>query len=463
MRRRESCRGFWRRWVMSEIQRAATESNVSEGAAGYDVTTAFSREGDADLPRAWQRTDLASLGEYINGFAFNQAHWADSGLPIVRIAQITGSQGIVDRFPGALPDTYRLSDGDLIFSWSGTLAVVSWQGGPAWLNQHLFKVVPRGGIDRGFLYHLLQASVAEMDKRTHGSTMKHIKRGELREFRLVIPNGSTEQATIARVLDTLDTTIRQTEAIIAKLKQVKQGLLHDLLTRGIDANGELRPPQSQAPHLYKQSSLGWISREWEVRELRDEAEVIDPQPDHRTPKEQSDGAPYIGIGDVSESGDIDLTSCRKVVWKALEKQARSFSIETGDIIYGKIGTIGQPKVLAASLQITLTANVLLIKPRTRTNYIFHTLKSDAFERQVRDITNTTSQPALGIETMRMMALMMPSVDEQTAIADRLDAATKRITLEQKELSKYATMKSGLMDNLLTGRVRVTPLLETVAT
>jgi hypothetical protein len=63
------------------------------------------------------------------------------------------------------------------------------------------------------------------------------------------------------VLDTLDTAIHETEAIIAKLKAVKQGLLHDLLTRGIAANGELRPPQAEAPHLYKASPLGWIPKE----------------------------------------------------------------------------------------------------------------------------------------------------------------------------------------------------------
>src|SRR5690606_12435160 len=64
-------------------------------------------------------------------------------------------------------------------------------------------------------------------------------------------------------LDTLDTAIQETEAIVATLKADKQGLLHDLLTRGIDDNSELRPPQSQAPHLYKQSPLGWIPTEGE--------------------------------------------------------------------------------------------------------------------------------------------------------------------------------------------------------
>jgi len=80
-----------------------------------------------------------------------------------------------------------------------------------------------------------------------------------------------QQQAIAEILDTLDTTIRQTEAIVEKLKQVKQGLLHDLLTRGIGANGELRPLQSQAPHRYKESPLGWIphrARRAYIRSLR---------------------------------------------------------------------------------------------------------------------------------------------------------------------------------------------------
>lgn len=71
----------------------------------------------------------------------------------------------------------------------------------------------------------------------------------------------TEALKISEILDTLDTVIHETEAIIAKLKAVKQGLLHDLLTRGIAANGELRPSQSEAPHLYKESPLGWIPKE----------------------------------------------------------------------------------------------------------------------------------------------------------------------------------------------------------
>ena len=81
---------------------------------------------EVGLPIGWRRASLASLASYVNGFAFNDQFWSEKGLPIVRIAQITGSQPVVDRFDGQLPSQYRLDDGDLIFSWSGTLAVVRW-------------------------------------------------------------------------------------------------------------------------------------------------------------------------------------------------------------------------------------------------------------------------------------------------------------------------------------------------
>jgi type I restriction enzyme, S subunit len=109
-----------------------------------------------------------------------------------------------------------------------------------------------------------------------GSTNQvELNRPSLIGTRIPIPPVD-EQRVSAAILGSLDTTIRQTEAVIEKLKQVKQGLLHDLLTRGIDANGELRPPQSRAPYLYKDSPLGWIPREWDVAVLQELTEPDSP-------------------------------------------------------------------------------------------------------------------------------------------------------------------------------------------
>lgn len=397
----------------------------------------------------WQQRSLASLGNYENGFAFNELHWSEHGLPIIRIAQITGSQGIVDRFPGVLPDNHLIDDGDLIFSWSGTLAVVRWSGGPAWLNQHLFKVVPADRIDRSFLFHVLQASVAEMSKRTHGSTMKHIKRGELREFYVEIPGNEPEQRKIAQILDTLDTAIRETEALIEKLKAVKQGLLHDLLTRGIDANGQLRPPQSEASQLYKESPLGWIPREWEVSTVGD---CCDIHNNLRLPiaseiREKMQGEyPYYG-----PTGLLD--------------HINEYRVEGTYTLIGEDGDHflkfeSKPMTQLVSGKFNVNNHAHLLKGRNcLTEWI------DVWFRH-RDITLYLTRQGAGRFKLNKAGLLnlliaRPSQDEQQAICTTVAQQEARITAEVECRAKLLCHKAGLMDDLLTGRVRVTPLLESV--
>lgn len=417
------------------------------------------------VPSRWQYRSLNSLGEYKNGFAFNELHWSEHGLPIVRIAQITGSQGIVDRYPGRLPDTFRINNDDLIFSWSGTLAVVRWTGGPAWLNQHLFKVVPAGGVKSSLLFHLLQASVAEMDKRTHGSTMKHIKRGELREFFVSLPIDENEQEKIAEILDNLDTAIQETEAIIAKLKAVKQGLLHDLLTRGIDANGELRPPQTEAPHLYKQSTLGWIPIEWDVDLISDltESSVIGPFGSNLVASDyQASGVPVIFVRDVRPG-------C--FFWKSnvyvSERKAQALSahgVVAGDVVATKMGL---PPCVAAVYPASMpngvvTADIVRLRPkldRMHPIWMSFFINSPVVARQVEQITAGVTRPKVTLRDVRDLSLAVPSLREQQGILGRIHAMESRIQMEEKALKKFTAEKSGLMDDLLTGRVRVTPLLE----
>ena len=134
-----------------------------------------------------------------------------------------------------------------------------------------------GLCDSRYLYHCIMGSdiLIQANRDAVGSSYPALNDSDVRQFKVFAPPVE-EQAVIASVLDTLGTTIRQTEAIIEKLKQVKQGLLHDLLTRGIDANGELRPPQSEAPELYKESALGWIPKGWNVSSLKEILAPVDP-------------------------------------------------------------------------------------------------------------------------------------------------------------------------------------------
>jgi len=88
----------------------------------------------------------------------------------------------------------------------------------------------------------------------------------LKDYSVFTPDDDAERSAIAYILDTADEAIVKTETLIAKLKAIKQGLLHDLLTRGLDENGELRDPE-RPPEQFKDSPLGLIPGEWEVLPL----------------------------------------------------------------------------------------------------------------------------------------------------------------------------------------------------
>jgi len=331
--------------------------------------------------------------------------------------------------------------------------------------KHKFSVTNVSGIMRitkpdkynyKFLYYLLayqhKNQIYDYVDKAHPSVIK--KRYFIPEIKL------DEQIKIAAILSKVDVAISQTEQLIAKYTRIKTGLMQDLLTKGIDEHGNIR---SEETHEFKDSPLGRIPKEWEVKPMGDLILAIDPQPDHRTPPALVDGIPYVGISDFISNGEIDIKNCRKVGLNVLNKQRDSFTIEEGDLIFGKIGTIGKPKILPnfRKLHFTLSENVILIKPTECPDFIYWTLLSDYTTNQVSLAIHSTSQPAFGMEKIRNLLVRTPMPAERDQITVRLKKVDEIFSAENVQLSKLQSLKTGLMQDLLSGKVRVNHLIEGV--
>jgi type I restriction enzyme S subunit len=321
------------------------------------------------------------------------------------------------------------------------------------INQDLKALFPNDKIDNQYLLILLKYHQSALENRAIGSTVKGITLSTLKSFDLSVPKSIQSQQKIAHILTTCDTVIEQTQSAIAKYKAIKQGLLQDLFTRGLDANGRLRPSYHQAPELYKESKLGMIPKEWEVRKLGDVINAVDPQPDHRTPESVENGIPYLGINDIDDFGNVDLRKCRKVSIGILDEHKKRYQVRNGDIIFGKIGTIGEPKRLFNFWNMTLSANVILIQPIGIADYIYWYLLSETVSKQINNSIHTTSQPAFGMEKIRSLNIPTCNDFEQNKIADRLNAIDNKIKSEEVLLQKYQAIKKGLMGDLLGGEER----------
>ena len=181
------------------------------------------------IPKSWRASTLGEVADYVNGFAFKPHHWKKQGLPIIRIAQMQDPNLECDRYPGVVPDRHRIDDGDLLFSWSATLTVLIWNRGPAYVNQHIFKVVPKEDHDLAFVHHLIGFCIDGLAGQSHGTTMKHVKRSDLLPFPVCVPS-LAEQRRIAEILDAQANWLAREDAELLKVRTLKHGLMDDLLT-----------------------------------------------------------------------------------------------------------------------------------------------------------------------------------------------------------------------------------------
>lgn len=273
-----------------------------------------------------------------------------------------------------------------------------------------------------------------------------------------------EQRKMAEILDTLDDAIRRTEEIIAKLKQVKQGLLHDLLTRGIDDNGELRDP-IRHPEQFKDSPVGRIPRAWEAIPLR-QCLTSNPtngiyKPGHLIGR----GVLLVGQTAFTEERSIDPDAARRAV--VTQGEVERYGITHGDILVSRVFAttegVGQPALVPELPEPAVyESNMMRLRPdrsMIRPEVLFSWLRTRQLRAILEARVNASNQASINQRELNSLPVVRPQMAEQGRIVGSIAACDIRRNDERKTLDKLRLLKTGLMDDLLTGRVRVTPLLE----
>lgn len=359
---------------------------------------------------------------------------------------VFGSNGEVGRHQSAL-----IAGPGIVVGRKGSVGKVTWSDDDFWPIDTTYWVncPPE---ERRWLYWVL--SWLPLHRLDTSTGIPGLNRNDVYELEVYRADGE-ERRQIAQILDILDTTIHETEALIDKLKAVKQGLLHDLLTRGIDASGQLRPPQSEAPQLYKESPLGWIPREWEVAPLVSRIDFPEGQVDPRRLPFRD----WVLIApDHIEPGTGQLIYTAT----AGEQQAISgkYLFEAGDVIYSKIRPYLRKAVLATHSGLC-SADMYPLRPSAglASRFLLAVILGDQFSRFAESVSMRSGFPKINRSEMAEFSTGWPPLEEQLRISQILEEADSKGLSAESEYVKLKRLKSGLMDDLLTGRVRITPLLE----
>lgn len=304
-----------------------------------------------------------------------------------------------------------------------------------------------------FGWHLLDYWARHLRKVAQGTTFKAVSKSNLNNLRVLLPP-AVEQRCIADILDSADEAIRQSERVIAKLREVKKGLLHDLLTRGIDATGNLRDPEAH-PEQFKDSPLGRIPREWRVATIGDLSLNKGDYGSGAAAREYSPDLPrYVRITDITDDGRLDSKSRKSIS----RPEAEGYYLQEGDLLFARSGTVGKTYLYQrpdggcahAGYVIKYSLNPEICDPE----FVFYWTQSEFYWSWVKSTLRQGAQPNINAREYRGSRLIQPPVEEQHRIAHVLNGHDARIRAEEAALHKLRQVKRGLMDDLLTGRVRV---------
>ena len=181
-----------------------------------------------------EKVKLGDVATYVNGYAFKPSDYSDSGLPIVRIQNLTGNAYRTNRYEGTLPEKFAIQDGDILISWSASLGVFEWNQGSAWLNQHIFRVVfNKAMIDKRFFVHQARFLIQKSQNLAHGATMKHLTK-KVFEMLPFLYLGLNNQKMIAEQLDALDTQINRAKRQIRFLDNLVKSRFVEMFGRAED-------------------------------------------------------------------------------------------------------------------------------------------------------------------------------------------------------------------------------------
>lgn len=396
------------------------------------------------IPSEWTVRPVRDVCKLINGRGFKPYEWKTTGLPIIRIQNLNGSDDF-NYFSGTYDKKLEVDSGQLLFAWSGSrgssFGPHIWRGPLGVLNYHTWKVqIRETETNKSFLAHLFRQLTSTIEEKAHGaSALVHTQKWEMEGYLLPIPT-KPEQELIAQALSDADALIESLDQLITKKRQIKQGAMQELLT------GKRRLPE--------------FDGEWVVKRLGSTATLkarIGWQ--GLTTAEYLESGPYhLVTGTDFKDGLIDWAHCHYVE-ESRYKQDRHIQLQGNDVLVTKDGTIGKIALVKEMLlPATLNSGVFVIRPISgafHPEFFYYLLCSKVFTEFLDQLSAGSTINHLYQKDFVSFAYRTPAtIEEQQAIATILsDMDTELATLESR-LAKARQIKQGMMQELLTGRTRL---------
>ncbi|MHA7218629.1 restriction endonuclease subunit S [Arthrobacter sp. MDT1-48-3] len=413
------------------------------------------------VPEGWHRTRIGDVASFLTGYPFPSAKFVKFGTRLARGSNI--KRGELDWSPSITrfwpqPDTrirdYELSDGDILIAMDGALvgrsfARISRADLPAYLVQRVARL--RGySVDQDLLYQWIKAPefARWVDDRKTQTAIPHISPDDIRGFEIVVPRARKEQALIGEVLGDIDNLINALKHLIAKKRDVQQGMMQELLT------GRTRLPG--------------FTGDWRMITLGDHVTYVRTVALSRDELDRESPLRYLHYGDVHTRSSVFLDAATERMPRAASHLAsRAGRLMPGDLVFADasedLDGVGKSVEISDVPPEGVVPGLHTIAARFDKSVLADGFKAyiqfmPAFRAALLRLAAGTKVLATTRSYLSSIALTLPGTAEQFAIAEVLQNADAETEALERRLESARAVKVGMMQELLAGRTRL-PMME----
>lgn len=341
-----------------------------------------------------------------------------------------GIQGYIDKYIFD-EDLILLAEDGGNFEEYHTRPIAYKISGKSWVNNHAHILRAKQEFNQDYIFYSLVHK--DITKHLNSGTRSKLNKSELEKIEIDFPETKGEEDKIAKILSTADAVIEKTQAAIAKYKAIKQGMLQDLFTRGIDLNTyKLRPRYQEAPELYKESKLVMIPREWGEDVL---GNIISVSSGEGLTQENIKPGIHLIYGGNGINGSHS-----------------DYLFEDSKLIIGRVGEYCGNAYITKPFS-WVTDNALVVTP-LRKVFLMDFWQYYLNFLDLNSLAFVGAQPVITGGLINKVVVKEIPEDEQILIAERLKAIDNKLQTEQTYLQKMQSLKKGLMEDLLSGRKQV---------
>lgn len=411
-----------------------------------------------EIPGEWEVSKMKYIGTYINGYAFKPTDWQNSGKPIIRIQDLTGSISNSNYYNGDLEEKYLVKKGDILVSWAATLDAFIWEKEEeGWLNQHIFKALPNiSVINKHYFFWLVKVAMSEMNNdNKHGIVMQHVTLGVFNLFKIPLPPLS-EQEDIATCLDEkcgeIDSLISIQEEMISELLAYKQSVITEAVTKGLDKKAKM-----------KNSGVEWIGdipEEWEVIKIQYLNQGL-TDGTHGTYNRVDKGRLLLSSKNVREKDLLITDSESQISEEDYQSIISNGFPKKGDLLMCCIGaSIGRCIIYKYDETYAFQRSVIFIRCNKliKPELLRYNLLSNNSLLQELFLINQSAQAGLYQGQVKEIKVIVPPISKQKQIIDYLDEKTSQINsliaLKQSKIESLKEYKKSIIYEYVTGKKRV---------